>query len=265
MTVRNVAVLALIVLPGLATASVITIMPLGDSITVGYTGIPGADVPGGYRNNLYADLTTAGIPIQFEGSTTQLPSPLLTANNETENEGHSGYLIEGEPLPGIPGIYPGLYENIDTWFSAFQPNIVLLMIGTNDINMDVDLPNAPGRLGALLDKITSDDPDGLIVLSTLLYTEDPTLNPDVAAYNAAMPSVVAGRSNVVLVDNSNILDLSTDYASTLHPNQQGYNKLGDAFAAELEGILAPEPGSCWLTIPAALAVALRLRRRRRQE
>jgi hypothetical protein len=90
MTIRNVAVLALIVLPHLAPASVITIMPLGDSITVGYTGIPGADVPGGYRNNLYADLTSAGIPIQFEGSTNQLPSPLLAASNETEHEGHSG-------------------------------------------------------------------------------------------------------------------------------------------------------------------------------
>jgi lysophospholipase L1-like esterase len=241
-----------------ASASAITIMPLGDSITAGYTGDPTQVAPGGYRNNLYADLTADGININFVGTSTQNPSPLLTANNETENEGASGYLIEGVPLASYPGgFYPGLYENIDTWFSSFQPNIVLLMIGTNDINMDIDLANAPARLGMLLDKITADDPGGIIILSTLIYTTDPTLNPLVAAYNAAMPAVAATRPNVVLVDNSNVLDLSTDYASTLHPNQQGYNKLGDAFAAEVEAVIAPEPSSVWLAGLGFVVVAWR--------
>src|SRR5579864_2379574 len=105
------------------SAAAITIMPLGDSITAGYTGDPSVDAPGGYRNNLYADLTAAGIAINFVGTSNQNPSPLLTANNETENEGASGYLIQGVPLAGYPGgFYPGLYENIDTWFAAFQPN-----------------------------------------------------------------------------------------------------------------------------------------------
>jgi lysophospholipase L1-like esterase len=228
-------------------AAAITIMPLGDSITAGYTGNPSEDAPGGYRNNLYADLTAAGININFVGTSNQNPSPLLTANNETSNEGASGYLIKGVPLASYPGgFYPGLYENTDSWFSTFQPAIVLLMIGTNDINMNIDLPNAPARLGMLLDKITADDPHGTIILSTLIYTTDPTLNPLVAAYNAALPAVAATRPNVVLVDNSNVLDLSTDYASTLHPNQQGYNKLGDAFASEVEAAIAPEPSSVWL-------------------
>ena len=127
------------------------------------------------------------------------------------------------------------------------------MIGTDDINMNIDLANAPARLGMLLDRITADDPGGIIILSTLIYTTDPTLNTLVAAYNAALPGVAATRSDVVLVDNSNVLDLSTDYASTLHPNQQGYNKLGDAFAAEVEAVISPEPSSVWL---AGLGVAL---------
>ena len=92
-----------------ASAAAITIMPLGDSITAGYTGDPSQDAPGGYRNNLYADLTADGIDINFVGTSTQNPSPLLTANNETENEGASGYLIQGVPLAGYPGgFYPGL-------------------------------------------------------------------------------------------------------------------------------------------------------------
>jgi lysophospholipase L1-like esterase len=245
-------------------AGAITIMPLGDSITAGYTGNPSEDAPGGYRNNLYADLSAAGIGVNFVGSSNQNPSPLLTANNETSNEGASGYLIQGVPLASYPGgFYPGLYENIDDWFSTVQPNIVLLMIGTNDINMNIDLPNAPERLGALLDKITADDPLGIIILSTLIYTTDPTLNPAVMAYNAAMPAVAATRPNVVLVDNSNVLDLSTDYASTLHPNQQGYNKLGDALASEVEAVIAPEPSALWLAGLGLLIVPARAIRRSR--
>jgi len=228
-----------------ARASIITIMPLGDSLTAGYTGT--ADVaPGGYRNNLYADLTANGDQIQFEGSSNQNPSPLLTAAGETENEGHSGYLIAGIPDAGYPGgFYPGLYENIGAWFSGVQPQIVILMIGTNDINMNVDLPNAPARLGSLLDEITADDPGVEIVLSTLILTLDPTLNAAVEAYNGALPGVAATRPNVALFDNSGVLDLSTDYASTLHPNEQGYDKLGDALAAEVESV-TPEPAPLWL-------------------
>jgi len=120
------------------------------------------------------------------------------------------------------------------------------MIGTNDINMGIDLPGAPARLGALLDKIASDDPNVRIVLSTLILTLDPTLNAAVAAFNAALPGVAASRAGVSLFDNSNVLDLSTDYASTLHPNQQGYGKLGDALAGEVETVLAPEPAPLWL-------------------
>jgi lysophospholipase L1-like esterase len=263
-TVRaNIYYFLILAVASLARAETVSIMPLGDSITAGYTGAA-VNAPGGYRNNLYADLTAAGIPIVFVGSSVQNSSPLLLAANQTRNEGHSGLLIQGVPLAGYPGgFYPGLYENIDTWFSAFQPDIVLLMIGTNDINMDIDLPDAPARLGALLDKITSDAPNARIVLSTLILTLDPSLNSAVQTFNAALPGVVTSRSKVTLVDNSNVLDLSTDYASTLHPNQQGYNKLGDALASEVEDVLTPELASPWLVgLGLALLATMQINRPR---
>ncbi len=217
-----------------AGAGTLHIMPLGDSITAGYTGTD-VDAPGGYRNNLYAGLTKAGLQVEFDGTLTQNPSPLLLAAKQTRNEGASGFLIKGIPLASYPGgFYPGLYENVDTWFKEYHPDIVLLMIGTNDIDMNVDLPNAPARLAALLDKIASDNPKGRIILSTLIYTLAPGLNDEVAAFNAALPGIAASRPTVTLVDNSKVLDLSTDYASTLHPNRQGYNRLGDALASEIE-------------------------------
>jgi hypothetical protein len=223
-------------------------MPLGDSITEGDTENYYDPAPGGYRNNLYADLTAAGIQVQFEGSSNSNPSPLLTANNETSHEGHSGYLIEGEPWASAPGGFlPGLYENINTWFSEVPvlPNIVLLMIGTNDFAYGVDVADAPARLGALLDEITADDPNGLIILSTLIYTAYPSLNAEIDTYNAAMYGLAATRPNVVVVNNTNILSYPNDYDDGLHPTSTGYNLLGDAFASEIEGVLAPEPASLW--------------------
>lgn len=233
-------------------ATVIQIMPLGDSITAGTTGL-NTDTPGGYRNNLYADLTAAGIQVQFVGSLNSNPSPLLTSAGETAHEGHIGYLIAGGTYGGV--VFDGLLENIDTWFASAQPNIVLLMIGTNDIDQGIDYAGAPARMGELLDKITADDPGVTIVLSTLIYTTDPTLNLAITAFNAALPAVAATRPNVMLFDNSNVLNIATDYDSTLHPNEQGYDKLGDAFASDIETALSPEPASVWL---AALALLIPL-------
>lgn len=234
---RTFAIFAVCSIPVIG-AGAIHIMPLGDSITVGYTGTTPEEAPGGFRNNLFAGLKAAGIRVEFDGTLEQNPSPLLVAAKQTRNEGASGFLIKGIPLASYPGgFYPGLYENLDAWFKEFHPDIVLLMIGTNDINMNNDLPNAPARLAALLDKIVSDDPKGRIVLSMLIYTLDPSLNAQVDAFNAALPAIAASRPAVTLVDNSKVLDLSTDYASTLHPNQRGYNRLGDALASEIEAVV----------------------------
>lgn len=41
------------------------------------------------------------------------------------------------------------------------------MIGTNDIAQNPDLPNAPKRLGGLIDKLVMHAPDALIVVATI--------------------------------------------------------------------------------------------------
>ena len=61
-----------------AGAEPIRIMPVGDSITVGYTNLPGQpDVPFeyGYRAGLYTRLTDADYSFQFVGNSTEHPTP----------------------------------------------------------------------------------------------------------------------------------------------------------------------------------------------
>src|SRR5690242_9750860 len=71
----------------------LTIMPLGGSVTWG--GAPGFDiVPGGYRTRLYTDLQNAGYSFIFVGTSTDNPSPVLTAAGQTHHEGHPSYNLD---------------------------------------------------------------------------------------------------------------------------------------------------------------------------
>src|SRR5436305_483183 len=67
--------LALLAAGSTAGAASLSIMPLGDSITYGYSAkVP---APGGYRAPLYRDLVAAGYDVRFVGSQTTNPDPSL--------------------------------------------------------------------------------------------------------------------------------------------------------------------------------------------
>jgi lysophospholipase L1-like esterase len=112
------------------------------------------------------------------------------------------------------------------------------MIGTNDISIDLDLGQAPDRLGLLLDRIIENAPDALVVLAQMVPTTDDNLNDRVEAYNDAMPALVTERqetgAHIVLVDmygaytaNANYKD---DYMDDLlHPNDAGYVVMADVW------------------------------------
>ena len=102
------------------------ILPLGDSITEGWLPTSGV---GGYRVELFTKAVLAGKNITFVGSQTSSSAP-NTVQNQTfskKHEGHDGYTIDtGSGNSGISG------SITDQAMSNYHPNIVLLMIGTND-------------------------------------------------------------------------------------------------------------------------------------
>ncbi|WP_437989212.1 hypothetical protein [Sorangium sp. So ce145] len=65
------------------------------------------------------------------------------------HEGHSGWRIDQ-----IGGLVP-------TPALAQAPHMVLLMAGTNDLTQNDNIPMAPQRLGAVLDKLFASAPDAL--------------------------------------------------------------------------------------------------------
>ncbi|MEU8890816.1 SGNH/GDSL hydrolase family protein [Streptomyces sp. NPDC048442] len=204
----------------------LAVMPLGDSITEGV----GSTTRSGYRAQLWNLLQDHAPVVDFVGSQQhgQLPDP--------DHEGHSGWLIEG------------LAAHIDTWLAAARPHVVLLHIGTNDLDRDHQVATAPARLAALIDQIIAASPDTAISVASLVPSASPAVQSRINAYNATIPGIVAARQvqghKVSYVPMSTALTTG-DLTDRLHPNNTGYLKMARVFADGISriaqaGQLVPE-------------------------
>jgi lysophospholipase L1-like esterase len=202
------------------SAARLRIMPLGDSITDGH------GIPGGYRIDLWRMLGARGIAVDFVGSLRNGPAWLP----EKEHEGHSGWRIDQ------------IQALVDASLRKYRPDVVLLLIGTNDILGHYRVGTAPERLGALVDQMAADRPAMEILVSTIPPTDSAILNRQVVRYNAAVRQVVrrraaAGRP-IWLVDGGGSLTRA-DLADGVHPNRTGYRKLARAWEAVPVRVLSP--------------------------
>lgn len=245
------------------------IMPLGDSITHGtsqeYVGgkLTVVDVPGGYRDPLYTRLTAAGNQLTFVGSATDSnPSPMLTAAGQTANEGHGGYIIDGNIVGATRA---GLDENLAAWIGpgGKSPDIILLMIGTNDIGTDCDVTNAPARLNDLIRDIYTYQPNASLYVASI--TPRPAYKSKVLAYNAEIPGIVDACREELKVD-IHFVDMYTPLLDTgrflcpdnLHPNATGYDKIAEVW---YDALTVPEPSTiAMLPIIGAALLAYALRK-----
>ncbi|WP_326559923.1 ricin-type beta-trefoil lectin domain protein [Micromonospora sp. NBC_01796] len=194
----------------------VRIMPLGDSITDGF------NVPGGYRINLWQRFVASGYTVDFVGSGFNGPASL----GDHDHEGHSGWRIDQ------------LDANIVAWLQATNPRTVLLHIGTNDMNQNYDVANAPARLSALIDKIRANAPSVELFVATITPETNPTLQARVQAYNATIPGIVAQKGpQTHLVDMFSALT-TADLADGVHPNAAGYDKMAARWFTALQSVPA---------------------------
>jgi lysophospholipase L1-like esterase len=181
---------------------------------------------------LFRDALENGKNITFVGALMNGPNDVDGEPFPKRHEGHGGYTIDSD------GGHSGISGQItDQALSMYSPNIVLLMIGTNDLNGNVDVNNAPNRLGNLIDDILTQAPNSLLVVASIIPMVNGN-NNKVQPYNATIPEMVAERAaegkHVIAVDNWAAFTADPNYSSvwmgdTLHPNNAGYAVLGSSF------------------------------------
>jgi hypothetical protein len=230
----------------------VRIMSVGDSITVGATSLDGPPynqphVPFeyGYRSGLYTRLIDANYPsFQFVGSSPQglTIDPVETSCVDLaalNQQYHNGY-------GGVGVSY--IASNIAGWMRADNPDVVLLMIGINDIGQgSVGEPTAlENRLNSLVRTVVTLKPSAhLIVAQTIPYATgytDSLVRYNNYIKNTLVPSYSSQGKLVTTVDQysplltNGVIDPSLYSNAINHPSAVGYDRMAQNWFDGIESL-----------------------------
>jgi lysophospholipase L1-like esterase len=232
---------------GLAYAGIISkgvpvkIMPVGDSITEGkYT-------QGGYRKPLYQLLKDNGYSATFVGkedngdpaNDTGFSTGMENPNHEGYGSARIGMLLNGgttEKHMALP---------IKTSLANNNPDVVLILLGTNDIFGITPTDRMHQTMETLVSTIFERNPNTTVVLASIPpIAKIEARNAEVNAYNAVLPGIVAKEKALNhKIEFADIHSVFTDPADLsgdrVHPSATGYNKMAALWYSILTGDPAP--------------------------
>ena len=238
-----------VVVPG-PTLTLGHVLPLGDSLTWGYDHK--SPTSGGYRSRLYSKLTAAGQTWKFVGSERDTYSTVLKAANQTAHEGHGGFRTD-QILGNLLGLASGTNvssNNGGHWLdgtatrSPIQPNVVLLMAGTNDVLQKRTAASAAANLDKIIKVLNTARPTAKVFVASIPpVVNSASFTAVVKEFNGLAKQLVAryaaAGKKVYFVDQyKNFVDpagkaLTTLYSDSVHPGRAGYDKMGDTWAAAI--------------------------------
>lgn len=213
------------------------VLPLGDSITYGLItvvadqassdpSVNGKDSHGGYRVELFSDAVAAGQKMTFVGSQMNGPTTVANIPFPKSHEGWSGYTIvqiQGKAANDV----------------TYGPHIILVHAGTNDTYMS-DPSGAPMRLSTLVDYLVTTFPNALVVVAKIIPY--PSQASNVNLINQSIPAMV--QSKVAAGKHVIAADLNTGFTTSsmlagdgVHPNQKGYDWMGDTWYSVISSYL----------------------------
>ena len=218
------ALLAALAPPAAADATPpvpVKVMALGDSLTVGVGSTRG----GGYRAPFWERMRDAGIEVDMVGGKVDGP--------ETFDNRHQGY----EQMP-LHDLSAGAFDKVRT----FAPDYVLLLAGSDEVGTSHFSPHAfAANLDVMLDRIFTAKRDVKVLISTLPPAKFGKNQGAKRAVNELLRRTVKERSArgqaVYLVDAFAAIDAQREMADAAHPNDAGYERIGEAFADALLPLL----------------------------
>lgn len=229
----------------------VKVMCFGDSITDGFW------LPGGYRNTLCKLLKEQG-----REETVDFVGPNWGGSGyDPQHAGYSGFSIDDiAQADSISGQRTGISGFAGSLMDTYQPDVVLLQIGTNDILSLYDLEHLGERLEKLTDCITEKLPEGgMLYLATLpvmdatntlyiseYYFDTAKMDASVDLCNEQIRALAAkmqAEGKPVQLAEVNKVLTKADLYDGVHPSEAGYEKLGvfwhEKLGAYLDGDIQP--------------------------
>lgn len=218
------------------------ILALGDSLTYGVDlDLSGTNAPRvAYRKTLSHDMISYFGSVVFVGNvdeyTTDVSDPYLYRHS-----GYSGYVIEDVyHVQEHPGIQP----MVDDMMEKYQPDIVIMMLGTNDLGLSVMTGEIIPRWENLVRQIESQLPEnGMVLCATLPpilnSTKEPLFNEKMQARlrELALEGLKVGFADPnTPLSKDEIVYLNTD---GVHFNSKGYNVIASVFTEAISAAYDP--------------------------
>lgn len=219
------------------TGAPLRILPLGDSITQADSGHRG------YRYSLWIKLIDAGITFDFVGSmnSNHGSNPEWLDHEgrsfDADHEGHWGWRAD-EILSGISGLGK---RTLSKWLKTYTPDVVLMHLGTNDILLGQSNESTVDELRQIIDVLRADNRNVVILLATLIPTENEVANTLLASFNEKIEQLAMETSTksspVIVVDQYKGFNGNADTYDGLHPNDSGEEKMAAKWFRALQDIL----------------------------
>lgn len=232
------------------------IMVVGDSISVGYTDNPKWTVPFeyGFRSGLYTRLTRSGLAFQFVGAS---PEPWDGGDKKnfgvpTNTPSLDLRLLGQDHCEGYGGKKSSfILKNIPGWLATHSPDVILLLIGINDIHASAAEPVATeNNLSNIVALVTTKAPKAHLIVAQI--TPYGTNCPGIVKYNAyirnvLVPHFAAQGKHVTTVDQyANMLfpgttniDGSLFSNGINHPNAVVYDRMAQTWFKGIQALKLP--------------------------
>ncbi|KAH7466503.1 hypothetical protein FOMA001_g15942 [Fusarium oxysporum f. sp. matthiolae] len=202
---------ALFSLASAQTIPNLRVLPLGDSITKGSGSSHGNGYRGYFREKLVAYVSGSDSAVDMVGS--------LKHGNmaDDDHEGHSGEYLR---------------EINEYWKLSIRsrPNVVLIHAGTNNMDKERDLDEAPALMRSIVLGIMEQAPEAVVLVAPVIWANDERMNANTNKFNAAIKSMIKTMQE----DNRRILEVLIsiglgDLSDKKHPNNGGYQKMANAW------------------------------------
>jgi acyl-CoA thioesterase-1 len=199
-------------------------MPLGNSITQ-------ADSEhDSYRRFLWQALTSSGYAVDFVGSQRSHHRGAAPHDDfDWDHEGHWGWRADE------------ILERIGTWASSYNPDIVLIHLGTNDVLQRQDAEETTEELGRIIDGLRRVNPHVTVILAEIIPLANSRRDALIRGLNDRIERLGREKdrqdSPVVVVDQYTEFDPLTETYDGIHPNASGERKMAERWFDVLNEML----------------------------